>query len=242
VFFFKKKQLHIDFFTSRSEVYDYAPIEQASKFIPRWWKDLPKLSKNDTNTNMRYCSGFNDLYKRGVIIPLWSDLNIVVGPLGTTHGAYQYSDMTSRADYHSPEQRGDFAPDSVQIKLINPWAVRCNEDVQWISIGTQFNQKSLNDYSLISGILEFKYQFGMNINLMFARHAEERTSFIEHGTPLMQLIPLDDRRVVHHNHLVSADEMMKIERNKTSITFQAPYYKMMRLAKTKEEKCPFNRN
>lgn len=242
MFFFKKKQLHVDFFTCRSEVYDYASIDQASKFIPRWWRDLPKLSKGETSFNMRYCSGFNDLYKRGVIIPLWSDLNVVIGPQGTTGGAYQYSDMTSKADYHPQEQRGDFASDSIHLKLINPWVARCSEDVPWISIGTQYNQQSLSDYALVNGILEFKYQYGININLMFARHAAERSILIEHGTPLMQLIPLDGRKVVHHNHLVSADEMAKITRNSTPITFQANYYRVMQLMKMKEKKCPFNRS
>ena len=236
MFFFKKKQLHIDFFTCRSEVYEYAPIDQANKFIPRWWKDLPKHPNNSTDFNMRYCSGFNDLYKSGLIIPLWSDLNIVIGP---THASYQYSDRTSTADFHPTEQRGEFAPDSLHMKLNSPWIAKCSEDIRWISIGTQYNQQSLSDYALANGILEFKYQSGLNVNLMFARHAADRTSFIEHGTPLMQLIPLDERRVVHHNHLVSIDEMIRLERKSARITFQAKYYKVLQLAKNKEEKCPF---
>jgi hypothetical protein len=239
MFFFKKKQLHIDFFTCRSEVYEYAPIDQANKFIPRWWKDLPKPSNNSTSVNMRYCSGFNDLYKCGVVVPLWSDLNIAIGAQGTQNEGYQYSDKTSTADFHSVGQRGGFSPDSLHMKLVNPWIARCSEDVHWISIGTQYNQQSLSDYALVNGILEFKYQPTLNINLMFERHAADRTFFIEHGTPLMQLIPLDERRVVHHNHLVSIDEIIRLERKSTRITFQAKYYKVLQLAKNKESKCPF---
>ena len=237
MFFFKKKQVHIDFFTARKEVYKYAPIEQANKFLPRWWRDLPIPPKNSTNINMRYCTGLNDLYKRGVVVPLWSDLNIGIGALGTESGSYQYSDNTSAADFHPVQQRGSFAPDSLHIKLINPWNARCSEDIRWISIGTQYNQQSLSDYALVNGVLEFRYQHSMNINLMFARHAAESSYFIEHGTPLMHLIPLDDRSVVHHNHLVSIDEMIKMK--SARISFQAKYYKILQLAKNKESKCPF---
>jgi len=239
MFFFKKKQVHIDFFTCRSEVYEYAPIDQANKFIPRWWKDLAKPAKNSTSINMRYCSGLNDLYKSGVVVPLWSDLNIAIGAPGTEKDGYQYSDKTSGAFFHPVEQRGSFAPDSLHLKLINPWIARCSEDVRWISIGTQYNQQSLSDYALVNGALEFKYQHVMNVNLMFARDAADRSSYIEHGTPLMQLIPLDERRVIHHNHLVSIDEIHKMERKSTHITFQAKYYKVLQLSKNKESKCPF---
>lgn len=240
IFFFKPKPLHIDCLTNQQYVYEYAPIEPSRNFIPDWWKQLPKKDINDPSVNMRYCSGFNDLYKHGLVLPLWSDINVTVGPLGTEDGFYQYSDKTSEAVFHPKDQRGTFADDSMHLKLRSPWLFKCNEDINWLSTGTPYNQTSLNDYTALTGISNFKNQYSSNANLMFGRQSHEKTIYIKHGTPLLQFIPLDKRKTVIHNHVIDDSEYQRLRHKHANITFQAKYYKILQSTSKKEKKCPFH--
>ena len=239
IFLFKSKSLNIDCFTDRAEVYECALVDYSKKFVPDWWKNLPKEPANSESLNMRYCSGFNDLYRHGLMIPLWSDLNVTVGASSQESGAFQYSDRLSDAHYHPESQRFGFAPsaESMHLKLINPWYFKCEDDTPWLSIGAQYNQKSLNDYMVAHGVLNFKYQYGANINLFFCKHAEEKVVYLPHGTPLMQLVPVSERKLKIHRHLVDQSEMQKLNRRMTNITFQAKYYKHLEI--TKNNKCLF---
>ena len=80
-FFFRKKKVVIDAFTHMRTAYEYFPIDYAIKFVPEWWKSLPKEYTKTTNlglnlniSTLKRCNGFLDLYARGFVLPMWSDL------------------------------------------------------------------------------------------------------------------------------------------------------------------------
>lgn len=240
IFFFKNKLVNVDLFTSNPEAYEFGKIDYARKFIPEWWKKMPVISDDDytKKRNMRYCAGFNDLYQRGFIVPAWSDVCVEVGAQGVDFGKYQYSDRTSNAEFHAQDQRGDFADylQYMHLKLIPPWIVTCSEAVQFAAFGTQYNQEELRDYVVMTGLLDFKYQHSINVNMFFPKEKELKKVLIKHGTPLMHVIPLTERNVKINQHLVSDKELSLMVKHNNPITFQASYYRVKQLLNAK--KCP----
>jgi hypothetical protein len=240
-FVFKQKPVNVDLFTSNPEAFEFGKVDYARKFIPEWWKSLPVIGGDDLlkKRNMRYCAGFNDLYQKGFIVPAWSDTHIEVGAIGVDYGTYQYSDQTSKAEFHAQDQRGAFANylEYMHLKLIPPWHVRCKEAVQFSAFGAQYNQEELRDYVVALGLLDFKYQHSINVNMFFPKEKEAKKILIKHGTPLMHVTPLSERDLKIHRHLVSESELSLMVKHNNPITFQASYYKVKQLLGPK--KCPF---
>ena len=240
IFIFRKKKVVIDCFTPLIHVYNYAPIELASKHIPDWWKQLPKhggMRENlFTKTNMKSCYGLIDLYKSGIIIPLWSDIRFLLEPNGDL--TYQYSDQTSTADFHDPDERKGWAPPNeyAHIKLVCPWLFKSKEDVNWVYVPPMYNQSDLASYTTCTGILNFKYQRATNVNLIFPIPKQKKLIHIDHGHPLIHAIPLTDKRIEVRNHLVTEEEYKKINDAFLPITFNRKYEKILRIQKSK---CPF---
>lgn len=241
IFIFKKKKLVLDCFTERVNVYDYAPIRLANKNLPDWWKQLPKHEEIDDSLfgrpNMKSCYGLIDLYKTGIILPMWSDIRFLLSPDGSLK--FQYSDQTSTADFHSPDQRKGWAsPDKyTHIKLISPWFFSCKENISWMLIPPMYNQDDLISYLICIGILNFKYQSSTNINIILPIPKERKIIQIDHGQPVAHIIPLADNREIEiKNHLMSAEDYKKMKDRIQPITFFRKYEKMIRLQKSK---CPF---
>ena len=46
MFLFKKRKIVVDAFTARPAIFDTAKIQEATKFLPEWWKNLPSKVKD----------------------------------------------------------------------------------------------------------------------------------------------------------------------------------------------------
>jgi hypothetical protein len=241
IFLFKPKTVNVDLFTARKEVIDFAPIDYSRKFIPDWWKDLPKqnLEEIEKLKTMRTCVGVTDLFQQGFIIPIWSDIVIDVGAKGTTEGSYQYADNLSIAEFHAAQQRGYFAPEMeyMHIKLQTPWAAKTKESINWMLVDAQYQQDDLRNYSLSIGLMNFKYQHSLNLNALFFRQEEKKRILLKHGKPVAQLIPLTEKPVRITRHLVDQKEYDNFFTLQKPIAFQASYYKQKQITEAKE--CPY---
>jgi hypothetical protein len=237
-FFFKRKPIHLDCFTSTPNAYDFAPIETASNFLPEWWKRLPKTAQSgavmDAPT-IKGCAGLVDLYTKGVMLPIWSDLDIAIRP----DFAYEwkFADAESKIDVHPFYQTGSFLLDIgyVHMKIVAPWRFSCKEDIDWHFAQPVWNQEAARDYCVPSGVLNFKYQTNININMLF--RGIPNNIHIPHGHPMAHIIPLSERPVKVHNHFVTEEELRRHSWRSTS--FRAAYYKQKKLMQEKESKCPF---
>jgi hypothetical protein len=178
---------------------------------------------------MKSCAGFVDLYKVGVMLPMWSDLRMSVSPDGNV--VYQYSDAKSSADFHHQEQRGDFASEDqyINIKLASPWLFRTKEDISWIMIPAMYAQKDPGRYITCVGSLNFKYQSGSNINLLLPKKDVETNIEIQHGEPIVHVIPMSDKKIKVHNHLVDANEWERLTADWVRIAFSRSYWKRKRI-------------
>lgn len=217
-FFFRPSTITIDFFTDMPHAFHHAKPIPAIESIPPWWRQLPK-NKPDFGgdlKSMRYCPGFTNLYKRGFVIPLWSDLLLSIA--GTSSGDYEYkyqfADLHGSLEAHQPNQWGDFyRPDTYQnIKLVNPWMAKTKSKEPFLMTDLTYSRNTQNQFFVANGVLDFHQYITPNVHLFFIRTASTKEHFLKHGEPLAHVIPLSDKKVKIKTHLIETEEKLKMEK------------------------------
>lgn len=204
----------MDCFTTNAVVYNMAKIQPAIKFIPEWWKDLAPTCGEHLHIKdgtLKKCSGFIDLYKSGFILPMWSDLAIDIGEIGSNSFRYQYSDQESSIEFHNEDQRGQFCiqENYEHLKLMSPWFVKSNQNINWLFTDVVWNSTNLLPYRILTGMVNFKYAEYTHINIIFLRQQKEQQIFISYKTPLVHIIPITEKKINLKHHLVDEQEMSK---------------------------------
>ena len=200
IFFFKKKPIVLHCATKRTEVLQLAPIQRASKYLPGWWKELPDSVRTPDNlhaiTTMKGCVGFKDHYSRGVMLPMWSDLALEIGPLGTNDYRYQFSDLRSEISTHPAYQHNNtFETSKYQhLKFRSPWVFVCEEETEFLFMSPLWSFMFFSTMRLLPGTINFKYQ-GSNINFMVERLEAQQNIQIPFLEPLVHIVPLSDRPI-----------------------------------------------
>ena len=225
--FFRRSKIYLDAFTCRQEVIEYAPVVNASKVIPDWWKQLPK----DTNsglffphTTMKTCVGMQDYYNKSIVLPLWCDLQIKCEGNGTYH--WQFSDNISGAESHTPKQFHGFVDDTEygQLKLLSPWFFKTKADIDWLVTDPAYNRQEHKNYFLAQGLLNFKHQIATNLQL-FLDVSNTKNYLIPFGSTFL-FTPLTDKKVIVRRHLVTELEYARaINKSAAFITFINNYKK-----------------
>lgn len=243
----KKKKIVLDCFTDRPDVIKYSSVDYAHKFFPDWWKNLNKTfiaKENNIDVELatiKTCVGFIEQYQHGIIIPMWSDFHIKLGSTIKPEYFWKFSDNISSCGNHSSEQRGsEYLPDNkyCHVKLNSPWFFKCNEDIKFALTPTFWNFYKPEDILIPPGILDFKYQMATNINIFFWYKEKEETYYIKHGKPLVQFIPLSERKLKIKTHLVSKEEMDKLF-PRVPISRLQRYRKQKKIMQKNEKSCPF---
>lgn len=236
IFKFPKKKIVLDCFTDEIYAIKYAPIHYAIKHIPEWWRNLPTSYSDVSQTNMRYCVGMIDYYRRSVAIPLWSDVSITVGANKSL--MWQFSDNTTVAVHHPKLQYNGFLEDFTHMKIESPWFFQSEKNIDWVWSHPTYNYVHHDDAVSLPGISNFYYQHAVQINL-FVRADREKHILIPQGQPMAVLTPMSDRRVEIVRHLVDKNELRNLQRKAIPISFKAKYKTAVdRLSKFSD--CPFN--
>lgn len=235
---FKQKPLVVDLITDRKDIYENAKPVKAAKVFPEWWKALPNTLAGDPLTpasSMKRCVGFTELYNSGFIIPMWSDLNVQISPIGTTDARWCFSDERSRVADHPAEQRGAYLPKTEyqHVKLECPWRAVCDEDVKWAFIGPTWNYDKPEEIVFPPAVVDFKYQHSLHVNLFLPRTSEAKMFNFVQGQPVAHLLPMTERPVEYRYRLVSTDELNGFKT--LQLWFTNKYVKY----KTNKGKCPF---
>ena len=244
MFFFKKSKLVLDLFTHRQMIYDAAKPKLAASFYPDWWKDLKTdIQIGDElfpTATMRRCMGLVDHYKHGFIVPMWADLRVELGPVGSPHYRAQFSDGTTHIGSHPTALRGAYLPDShyQHLKLSTPWAAKCKDDVYWKWEQPTWSQKTPNKVIILPGTIEYKYQYSMNTNIMFARQHEQTVIEIPFQQPLVHLTPLTERSLELRYHMVDKPEYDRLMQGE-KLSNVNRYRAYRRVRESEERKCPF---
>lgn len=212
--FFKKKKIVVDVFTDNASVYNHHPIEKTSKFIPEWWKCLPSTVGQPYHDmiidepTLKKCVGFTSLYKEGFIVPSWTDIQ-----LKTTNDTYTFkvalSFIEPALQHHEAWQYGNHFSDYIHLKIISPWFLKSKDYINFVCLEPTWNLKPYwKDFKILPGIVDFKYQSSININMFFSKNREK--IFIDAGTPLYHMVPITENDIELKPHLVDTNEMNKI--------------------------------
>lgn len=222
IFFFKKKPIHLYCATNRPEVFEYAPVQRASKFFPDWWKKLPSSMVDPqgffSTATMKSCPGFADLYGHGIMTPMWCDLALQIGKEKSEFYRYQFSDMESSIQSHHPAQYGEaFSPLQYQhLKIMSPWAFYCEEQISFMTIEPIWDTLKFPSLRVLPGIVDYKYQSATHINLLIRRSDADQEILIPYLTPIYHVIPLSDRPLkLHVSNDVDLFNKIELKRYRT---------------------------
>lgn len=200
-----RRPVVVNCYTTDKRAYDYASIAPAFKYTPKWFKQLPKDSQLK---NMRQCFGFLDLFKRSFVIPMWCDLDVDMNENGAFN--WQFHDGQSEADVHGARQFSGWVDGSshYHMKIVSPWTFTCDEDVYFHWTQATWGLNDLFDFVSPPAVVEYKHQTSTHINILM--NAKRKKLFIAHGTPLVMITPLTERKTVFKTHLVSSEELGKV--------------------------------
>lgn len=252
-FFKKTPMVNIDCFTSNSTAHKFAPIIKASKAKPDWFEKVPKPQKSNTDfihyalddngvinfnsdptlRTIRSCFGFLELYKKGFVLENWCDLALNVAG---ENFSYHYSNGDNLI-LHKRNQIDPGWKDYHLLKLNSPWAIQCKEDISFLSFGAEWSLEKYN-FKVLPGILNFHYQTSTNAFLAVPK--VEFQSVIPLGHPLIHYIPLTDKQIKIHTHIVTDAEYKTKVYNVTGTSMG--WRKTVSLVKRndkRESKCPF---
>lgn len=237
-----KKPIKLVCYTDNASVFRYARLAKTSAYKPDWYKELPLdagLHNLNQITNMKMCSGFNSLFSKGFVLPMWSECKVRVGVEGDTDYNWQFSDHVSSAEEHPQHQRGSYLPDTKysHMKLGAPWLVFCEEDIDFMVTPIPWVSDKPEELLVLTGILDFNRNHEINTNVMIRRRSEEQLLTIEFGVPLTQFIPLSDRPIELDVRLVDSIEFDKMKTSSTRVVGRGMQY--MKSKSKHDHGCPF---
>lgn len=238
--FCKPKPLNVYFYTTREEVFEFSKPQSAAKFIPSWIKQLPPPHFPDNadeklmlRKNIKSCPGVIDLYKSSFMLQMWSDLNIEINPDKSFR--YQFIDQASKIDSHINNQFAGsyFAENHINIKFINPWQVKTDQNVKLLFLPPVWNNCGYGDILLPPGIVNYYLGAGeMNVNFLFKVPLEKTIYEFMLGQPLAHVVPLTERPVKYHYELINEKDLFKMR-------CKNPLYLLSRNRQRRAEKlCP----
>lgn len=226
-FKFLEKPIVVDCFTDLPHVFEFSKIRKSTHFYPEWWKNLPKVDDSEfyPTRNMRGCSGFIDQFRTSFALPIWSDLSLKVSPINYDEYEWQFSDRISEIEVHSHTQSGNFySPLEYQhFKIRSPWFLKSRNSTNFSFIEPTWNLLPLKYVRVLPGVLNFKYQYSSNINILVEKGATERIVRLPFKTPLIHIQPQTEKKVIFKHHLVSREEFLK-QSNLPTVTFINSYF------------------
>lgn len=248
--FLKKiKPVILKCYTSQQSLNLTFPINTAINFIPEWCKNLPStINYTDTTANIVYpcgtlkrCYGFNELFKQGFMIPMWSDCILKIDAINNQNFAYKFSDGASKISYHPKELfLNVFDQNKYQhLKFVSPWLFVCDEEINFMYTQPTWNQATEEQITVLPGVVEYKYQHCTDINVMIERTQEERQVLINAGTPMVHIVPITERKVILETKYITETEKQSIINKYGRLKFLSSYnfYKKI----VSKNKCPFHK-
>jgi hypothetical protein len=244
LFLFKSKDIHLDCFTDSQYVHDFYKIDNTYKFFPEWWKNLPKSYPSVGNLypqpTMKTCAGFNSFFTHGITIPLWSDMAVAVDPSGYR---WQFSDGFTKAEPHDQQQMAGYLDPAEygHLKVTTPWLFSCKENVDWAWTQNTWAFSDPSSIIIPPAVVNYKYNMTTSVNV-FLNLKQQNNFIIKNGTPLVNIMPLSERKVKLHIHKLSKEEYKEKRDRIVATSFLNKYRNNQRLINKEDtvKKCPFN--
>ena len=217
----EEEPIYLDCYTYSHYAYNHAKIDYSRKYFPEWFKTLNKNAL-PSDATMKNCEAFTDYYSKGIVIPLWGELDVTVHALKETDDentpifSWQSSneDFDLHSTFHSQDQFAGFGTSNTHnLKMKSPWGFKTTEPIHFVWGQPTWSQpKTFHDVTGLPAVIQFKSQAYTNINYMFEQKTEEQKFNFQPLTPIAMMHPMTERRVEIRNHLVSLDKYQKIIR------------------------------
>jgi hypothetical protein len=232
--FFRRSELHLDCFTCRRDVIEYAPIVNGIEVIPDWWRELPKsLIDNFSPTpTMKTCVGMLDYYSKSIAMPLWSDLAVSIAP--NRDYSWLFSDTMTVAVVHPQRQfiGAPFISNYGHLKIESPWLFECKQNINWVLTEPIYNRNSFTEYTVAQGVLNFSKQNATHLQMLI-NVTTPKEYLIPFNTPFL-FTPMTDKKVVVHRHLLGEQDFKSKESKARPSTFINKYRTQQKI-----NKCPY---
>lgn len=213
-FIFKKKPIHVECFNKSHNLAEVYPIKKAFHYVPDWWKKLDKsYFVNNIVTNepferstLRNCAGFIQLYRNGLILPLWADVDIFVDADGYK---YHSPNQEFKINDHDAREHNHALGNYHHLKIISPWLIRESTGIPFIWVPCTWSHLTeASNLRVLPATVDYKYQYTTNVNCFVPKYKGQFR--IESGMPLVQMIPISDRPIKITTHVVDEVEWIKL--------------------------------
>lgn len=192
----------------------FAPVPLSSS-LPEWWEKLPAHLPSserqgfpaDLAVTARSCYSLQNLFKRALVIPAWSDMIVSVGRDG---GVEIVSPDGVISQQHPVAQYAGMMRDRVQCKIISPWLFSFHDETNFLIIHPFYHYGMRSDWEVMPGVIEFFHQNNSHINLAINPLPEAECTRINAGDPLAYLIPLCPQPVRIEPQLISELEFSRV--------------------------------
>jgi hypothetical protein len=124
------------------------------------------------------------------------------------------------------------------LKITPQWTIKTKENIDWV---WTHNIWSCNNFDIIlpPGILNFKYNSNLPINMFFDIR-QQKTLNLSAGQPIVNLLPMSEKKVKIHLHQVDESEMKNINSTLFKYTYGLNKQKKnIEFIQKNEKKCPF---
>tara|TARA_R110000803_G_C11913675_1_gene313540 strand:+ start:237 stop:950 length:714 start_codon:yes stop_codon:yes gene_type:complete len=223
------KTIDIHFYTNMGYAHDFAGIKTDMDTKPKWFKNIKSSTCTDSNIpkkTLKACPGIQEYHRKVIQMPLWSDMSLQIGPKGSDWYKWQFSDGQSFIRDHPSEVINHYRKeeDFQQLLIECPWTVKCDQDVDFLLCQPLWHSFQLPTVSVTQGVLNFKHQSILNVQTYITRTNETQDILVKHGTPIAELVPLTEKKVKVHTHLLDNVEYEKLRSSTPYTKFTGSYY------------------
>jgi hypothetical protein len=232
--FKKKEKIKLTCNAPSTGLIDLFPIVKGRDKMPDFFKSLPKQDiKTAKFNNVRICPGLTDLYNRSVVMSSWQDYEIKIHPNGQCE-VYCPQEQWSAEQHPIDIQASGAWPGYINIKLASPWLIECNRPILWTMVQAVWDQQTPDDFTVVPGMLEFKYQNMSNINLLFKIPEQTKEYKIKAGDSLALLVPNTEEDFDIENVYMDDSKWKKIITNRWQFGFGPSYSRIRSILKGKK--------
>jgi len=253
-FWIKKKDVVLDCFTWSYVAYEFAKPDFSYKFFPEWFIKLPKFYpedfgktiKNVSVGTIKNCKAFTRYHTANSIVVPWH-CDISIKPTDSDEKKFEYSHVglsDKPLDHNRLQFQGMLNDNYQQLKIEIPWAIRSNKFVEFVWSDPVWNRQNILDYCVLPGVVDFKYNHGVAVNIIFQYKSEPHSFELNLGEPAISLIPINECNIKIKHHLIEQKDFGRYSKP-LGYYLQKPYYKIIKrltdAADHRENmtKCPF---
>ncbi len=215
------------------------PPVKASKFIPDWWKKIPKnlkFNEIDFKGTVRNCPALPDFWQEGYVIRLWCDLYINIEEDGKFN--WRTPDERFTFEHHPKEQYAKWLPEHEDVKVVLkpdcPWRIKTDSGYSVMQLPLYYDFNPI--FQTLPGVVWTDTHHQINQQLIFKKAG---SYLIPRGTPLAVYIPY--KRTKYNMKITNFNEESKKLENIFNTRIRGKFKGAYRERQKEMKKCPFHK-